>query len=127
VSVSRSRRRCTELQTQPAGVGLEQMAVVRTGVSEAVIDENRDPRASQQDVDGRRRFLPGTGGPTTNLKPRQCRALRKASSGWVPDLLVRRITREVAEDSVGGLGPGSRSLYTTPESRDGPTPSGATS
>lgn len=37
----------------------------------------------------------------TDLKPRRCRALRKASSGRVPDLLVRRITRGVAEDDAG--------------------------
>jgi hypothetical protein len=42
----------------------------------------------------------------------------------VPDLLVRRITREVAGDDAGGTGPGSRCWYTAPASRDGPTPTG---
>jgi hypothetical protein len=71
----------------------------------------------------RRRFPPGTGRSATNLKPRRCRVLRKASSGRVPDLLVRRIARAVAGDDAGGTGPGSRCWYTASASRDGPTPS----
>jgi hypothetical protein len=39
----------------------------------------------------------------------------------VPDLLVRRITREVTGDDAGGTGPGSRCLYTAPASREAPT------
>lgn len=69
----------------------------------------------------RRRLQPGTGRSTTNLKPRRCIALRNANSGPVPDRLVRRITNEVAGDDAGGMGPGSRCLYTAPASRDGPT------
>jgi hypothetical protein len=65
----------------------------------------------------RRRLQPGTGRSTTNRRPRRCNALRNASSGRVPDLLVRRITREVAGDEAGGTGPGSRCWYTAPASR----------
>jgi hypothetical protein len=82
----------------------------------------RIPRSARRAAGCRRRRLPpGTGLSTTNLRPRRCRALRKANSGRVPDLLVRRITAAVAGDDAGGTGPGSRCLYTTPASRDGPT------
>jgi hypothetical protein len=39
-----------ELQAPPTGVGLGQMAVLRTRVPIAPVDEHRDPRAAQQDV-----------------------------------------------------------------------------
>ena len=41
----------TELQTPPTGIALGQMAVFGTRVPETAIDEHRNPRATQQDVD----------------------------------------------------------------------------
>jgi hypothetical protein len=41
----------TKLQAPPAGVGLGEVAVLGAGVPEAPVDEHRDPRAAQQDVD----------------------------------------------------------------------------
>lgn len=67
----------------------------------------RAPRAARNRMSTRRRrFPPGTGRSTTNRKPRRCKARRNAISGRVPDLLVRRITREVAGTMPVGPGRG---------------------
>jgi len=88
---------------------------------EAAVDEQGDPRAAQQHVDRRRRFVPGGDLSTTYRSPRRCRALRKAISGPVPILLVRRMTFAVAQELGIGAGPQSTYWYTAALSHRAPT------
>jgi hypothetical protein len=105
--------RCRNTSDAPARVGLGQMTVVRAGVPETAVDVHRDPRPRSRMSTRRRRLPPGTGGSTTNLEPRLCRARRNASSAacrtlWSGASPVKlRATKRVEVPVRGTSVPGS--------------------